>query len=138
LFLGNTRLIWADQWLENCLGTKCLAWTQTILYIQDKIKPLGHAVPCPLVPVELSVWPVILPPHKFKIARPLRELLSLAPNTFYSAVDIMTRTVFYLDKRETSIVDRRNTNIYLIQHISLGNIFRVAAFEKNQLWTYPI
>ena len=108
------------------------------VYIQDKIKPLGHAVPCPLVPVELSVWPVILPPHKFKIARPLRELLSLAPNTFYSAVDIMTRTVFYLDKRETSIVDRRNTNIYLIQHISLGNIFRVAAFEKNQLWTYPI
>ena len=127
-----------DQWLENCLGVKCFAWTQAILYIQDKIKPLGHAVPCPLVPMEQSVWSVNLPPQKFKIARALRELLMLAPNTFYSAFSIMAKTLLYLDRRKTSIIDRRNTNIYIIQSIALGNIFRVVAFEKEQLWALII
>ncbi len=95
---------------------------------------MGHAVPCPLVPMEQSVWNVNLPPQKFKIARALRELLFLSPNTFYSAFSIMARTLLYLDRRETSIIDRRNTNIYIIQSIALGNIFRVLAFEKDQLW----
>ena len=62
----------------------------------------------------------------------------LAPNTFYSAFSIMAKTLLYLDRRKTSIIDRRNTNIYIIQSIALGNIFRVVAFEKEQLWALII
>lgn len=132
---GNTRLIWADQRLENCLGTKCLAWNQAILFLQDKVNPLGHAVACPLVAVDQAVWDVALPHKKFKIASALRDVLKLAPNTFYSAFDIMAKASMYLENRENSIVDRRNKNVYLIQNIVLGHIFRVVAFEKNQLWS---
>ena len=85
--------------------------------------------------MEQSVWSVNLPPQKFKIARALRELLFLSPNTFYSAFSIMARTLLYLDRRETS--DRRNTNIYIIQSMALGNIFRVLAFEKDRALIFP-
>jgi len=47
----------------------------------------------------------------------------------------MARTLLYLDRRETS--DRRNTNIYIIQSIALGNIFRVLAFEKDRALIFP-
>jgi len=50
----------------------------------------------------------------------------------------MAKTLLYLDRRKTSIIDRRNTNIYIIQSIALGNIFRVVAFEKEQLWALII
>jgi len=107
-----------------------------VWYLKDKIKPLSpHPVPCPLVWEEQSVWNISLPHHKFKVARALREVLALEANMGYSAFDIMVKMLLYLDRREKAIVDRRNVNIYLIQSIILGKIFRVVAFEKVQLWT---
>ena len=137
LFLGNPKIVWCDQFLENALGAKALALTEILNFIYVKLSPieLEGFVPYPPVWVQESIWNVPLPPTKYKVLHPLRDVLKVEAEQEVTAYQVMDVTSKYLKNRENQITDKRNLNIFMIYHVEIGAVFRVAAFKKDQLWS---